>query len=1165
MPMIFLEFFLPPFQELLPPWSRYLLLTEFINAFVIPTVSFPRSPLYDTVEVVNVIGITGFVDQMLPIIISKYIEDEDYEALQMCTAFRIFLVSEAKRLNKEQKKAQKRNIDEVVVGVKSLVPGMSISTKKLIENVKLLCMKSDIIEYMLPRLLLHPNRGPLKFFTAKICLLEVNLSEILRQKELTVLKSLVWELGRDDPEHDRKEEMYCNSLHISNFTRNDVLLALAKGVLLKSDSGSNAASRHSSTDSTNVLSSIESAASWVAPNFMYLLVNIVLYKWHTKSNSERFQSIKCLREMLRFLPSQDSPRYMPQIMSAVNNAMTSPSSPSDSPDSDFSSKLCMIAATTLFDFIKIVTSHDVTEVGENLVSIVVTLFPLFHSTDDSTLLGQRFAKEKAVEMLEWLASGKGSDKLPPYFNDIPFLPSARELQPVRNILQKKGVSLDDFKLLHEQNYLQKNESDDDLQGKFYSRLNVLSDLVASHESKSVRKVVLEHMTDLIKANRCFFQNLVENEELASMNFLTVVHDPLSSDKDDGGDKSIASSSNMVVAQVQMTNSACTTHTKILETSVNGGFVTNLLRRLLSRCVDESDHDVKDVIASCLGEIGAIDPNRLGREISCCQFESDLQGNNDNEWRLSHPPWKGHIDRYQLRLLSRHLVTSLKSSPTILDQHKISFGIQELLKLLNESGSSKNGKVEDGAKKGGADESIKLSMSQWLRERLEEADVLSVVEPFWTTNYKQADTAAAKSPPFFVKSNSYYSWLSSFSRFLITRSNSNKNSIWRRFFYACRSAIRSNAGISAAEFLFPLLILDAVCFGNVHDETVLVKELVSSLSFETVCSEATCPMNLREREKAANTVFTLIDLLRKWVDQEIELRHQESRRRKRAANADSEPCTSAWPAHVASSKIRRLLDQIPLSLCASAASRVGMNARALQFLEIDSRSQRVSPVSSDAKNDTALCHDPKFLKSCHIDGIDLQLTQKLLGQLSDFDTMIIISQKNNPSELSSRLLEVATEREMYGDWEGALQAYEQLLDSRLRNGNYQGSEEFVGCSKDRAQKGLLRCLLKLGRLDSVLNQAYGMSKQELDTKEAEFSDEILPYATEAAWRLGKWSTLDSLVNEKRDAYGQGADARYQLSLGRTMHSIHCRLPEKVILGLRDARECVMSSLSSAARD
>ena len=46
----------------------------------------------------------------------------------------------------------------------------------------------------------------------------------------------------------------------------------------------------------------------------------------------------------------------------------------------------------------------------------------------------------------------------------------------------------------------------------------------SHENKNVREVVIRHMTDLIKANRDLFQNLVLNEELSSMHFLTVVHD-----------------------------------------------------------------------------------------------------------------------------------------------------------------------------------------------------------------------------------------------------------------------------------------------------------------------------------------------------------------------------------------------------------------------------------------------------------------------------------------------------------------------------------------------------------------------------------------------------------------------------------------------------------------
>ena len=154
------------------------------------------------------------------------------------------------------------------------------------------------------------------------------------------------------------------------------------------------------------------------------------------------------------------------------------------------------------------------------------------------------------------------------------------------------------------------------------------------------------MTDLIKANRDLFHELVVNEELSTINFLTVVHEeseaePESYESDDD--------------------------------VTNGGFITKLLIRLLSRCVDEPRSEIRDDIASCLGEIGAIDPNRLGKEINSTQIgqESD----DSSAWRLRNPPWQTQVADYQLRLVSRHLVSGLKSASVAIDGHKISFSIQ----------------------------------------------------------------------------------------------------------------------------------------------------------------------------------------------------------------------------------------------------------------------------------------------------------------------------------------------------------------------------------------------------------------------------------------------------------------------------------------------------------
>lgn len=92
----------------------------------------------------------------------------------MCAAFRMYVVNELKT----QEKKQKRSGDEFVVGklpkkkrpvsfARDLVAGVRlagspVSAKALTENMKMLCWKSHVIEYVLPKLLLHSDRAALK-------------------------------------------------------------------------------------------------------------------------------------------------------------------------------------------------------------------------------------------------------------------------------------------------------------------------------------------------------------------------------------------------------------------------------------------------------------------------------------------------------------------------------------------------------------------------------------------------------------------------------------------------------------------------------------------------------------------------------------------------------------------------------------------------------------------------------------------------------------------------------------------------------------------------------------------------------------------------------------------------------------------------------------------
>jgi hypothetical protein len=220
-------------------------------------------------------------------------------------------------------------------------------------------------------------------------------------------------------------------------------------------------------------------------------------------------------------------------------------------------------------------------------------------------------------------------------------------------------------------------------------------------------------------------------------------------------------------------------------------------------------------------------------------------------------------------------------------------------------------------------------------------------------------------------------------------------------------------VGVAEFILPLLVIDVVCFGEMSDQDVVINEFLAALSFD---DEMGSSMSLKERENAINTVFTIIEVIRTWTEREMErVSKSPPKKSKRRSRKDDIVVCSSWPVEESISKATHFLKRIPLAACSLAASAVGMNARALRFLEIESRSK----CGMHIKIPHDLTDGPKYLRSEYLEGIDLGLTRKLLGKLSDFDTMVLISRKNHlrESSLTIRLKEEASERELCGDIEG----------------------------------------------------------------------------------------------------------------------------------------------------
>ena len=102
--------------------------------------------------------------------------------------------------------------------------------------------------------------------------------------------------------------------------------------------------------------------------------------------------------------------------------------------------------------------------------------------------------------------------------------------------------------------------------------------------------------------------------------------------------------------------------------------------ILRRCIAETNTDIRLTLATCLGEMGAIDPKLISDDLNVKTTE-----NIGNQWMFENGcPWRAKSVKIhcQLQLVTNHFVTALKAAPTPTDQHKIGFAIQEGKEILS---------------------------------------------------------------------------------------------------------------------------------------------------------------------------------------------------------------------------------------------------------------------------------------------------------------------------------------------------------------------------------------------------------------------------------------------------------------------------------------------------
>jgi serine/threonine-protein kinase ATR len=242
------------------------------------------------------------------------------------------------------------------------------------------------------------------------------------------------------------------------------------------------------------------------------------------------------------------------------------------------------------------------------------------------------------------------------------------------------------------------------------------------------------------------------------------------------------------------------------------------------------------------------------------------------------------------------------------------------------------------------------------------------------------------------------------------------------------------------------------------------------------------------------------------------------------------------------------------LRARAATSVGMHARALRLFEMLARSQ-VASVIFDASSSPDHEKRTRSRAAGMCQGPDLGYMKEALGALNDYETMECLMEDENRFNPTARIWGSIKLKEASSNFEGALQDYERALQLGMT------------ASRDPGlHRGVLRCLLELGHFDSVLTQVSGLLQpRSSHGTEHDLTEDLIPLAVEASWRLGSWESLTSLVATAESHFRNDKPISYELAQGKIMLHLKNKKLDCLRSEIREARSAVMEKLSITANE
>jgi serine/threonine-protein kinase ATR len=539
---------------------------------------------------------------------------------------------------------------------------------------------------------------------------------------------------------------------------------------------------------------------------------------------------------------------------------------------------------------------------------------------------------------------------------------------------------------------------------------------------------------------------------------------------------------------------------VLPSPVPDASVLTVVRALLRRCRDASAQQ-RPQFAECLGLLGAIDPARIG-DISL--YESDTRD----------------LDRAELaiELVNQFLVGELCAARNRVTQDRVSFAIQELMRVLDCSGVSIDALESVAAASTQLNKSEQSVLAMW--NRLNES-ARAVVRPYLTSNYELLDGVEkpAVELPIYRPGRDRF-WLLFWCQHLLSKVSGPTAAV----FAACRGVLKDSTAV--ASFLLPHMVLNALQHGGdeiVHEisaELLAVLNTTASLytplrtpsqrggfhappqqmlqqQLQQLAANASGFVAPHGGQMNVQRVFALYDWLSQWCAQTM------AGRKRAAAHG---PRTSQPRASEVN--VVKLLELMPHRLLARGAAIARAWPRALRHIETHIREQWDEREQAEIEQQLDAGGGARGTPS-RGGGAPLRASSRVVALQSkeELDEDIafmykIYSELDEPDGLAGvATLRPQVERELAADfvnagrWQEALATYDAMLQLQSRSVTN--------------RRGLLDTL-------SVTNLYYNLmthAQAELPSLSCDdpSAPVLLSLGIEAAWRTSSWSLLERFLS------------------------------------------------------